>query len=349
MFVYIGTYTNGKSRGIYRASFEPSTGKLTLDDATGGVQSPSFLAISPGGRFLYAVEEVDAGQVAAFSIERSTGALTFLNRQSARGIWPCHIRLDRTGRYALVANYGSGNFAVLPIAADGTLKPVSDVAAHTGKGPNAQRQEGAHGHSINLTRDDRFALACDLGLDSVFVYRFDAGAGRLIANDPPAAILPPGSGPRHLALHPNGTLVLVNSELLGRVTSFRLDPRRGTLTALDSQTTLPDGFRGENTTAEVAIHPGGRFAYVSNRGDDSLAIFGVDGKSGKLTRLGHQSTQGRTPRNFVIAPGGRFLLAANQATDDVVVFRIDENTGGLTPIGQRIAVPSPVCVRFLTP
>jgi 6-phosphogluconolactonase len=286
--------------------------------------------------------------VSAFAVD-ATGALSLLNAQPSRGAAPCHLALDREARHVLVANYTSGTIAVLPIGSDGRLQPASAFVQQAGRGPRAGRQDGPHAHWIGLDPSGRFVLATDLGADKVFVYRYDGARGTLAPHDPPAASLPPGSGPRHVAFHPNARVAYVLNELAATLASFRYDAAAGTLTPVDSVPTLPGGFPGDNLTAEVAVHPDGRLAYASNRGDDSLALFAVDGATGSITPAGHQKTLGKTPRNFVLDPTGAFLLAANQGSGTVVVFRIDAATGALTAVGEPAEVPAPVCLRMVLP
>jgi 6-phosphogluconolactonase len=247
----------------------------------------------------------------------------------------------------LVANYGGGSVSVLPIQSDGRLGPATGFVQHEGSSVNPRRQERPHAHSMNLDAANRFAFAADLGLDKVLVYRFDANRGTIVPNDPPAATVAPGSGPRHFAFHPRGRNAYVINEMTSTVTAFRYDAGRGRLTELHTISTLPQGFTGNNSTAEVQVHPSGRFLYGSNRGHDSIAIFSIDSDTGRLTQVGHQPTGGRTPRNFGIDPTGVYLLAANQESSTVTVFRIDPRTGRLTPTGQTVNVPVPVCVKMM--
>lgn len=350
--VYFGTYTNDKTKGIYLSVFDSATGKLAPAELAVETKSPSFVAIHPTRKFLYAVSEISdfqgksVGAVSAFAIDSASGKLSLLNQQPSAGSGPCHLNVDAAGKNVLVANYGGGSVAVLPIAANGHLSPPSSSIQHQGSSVNKQRQEAPHAHSINLDRANKFAFAADLGLDKVFIYRFDASKGSLTANDPPAGIVPPGSGPRHFAFHPSEKFAFVNNELTSTVTSFAYDGARGALTEIQTISTLPEPTRG-NSTAETVVHPSGKFVYVSNRGHDSLAIFRCDESTGRLTVVGNQPSGGKTPRNFNIDPSGRFLLAANQSTNNVAVFRIDEGTGKLTPTGDSIEVGSPVCVRFM--
>lgn len=353
LWTYFGTYTNGgKSKGIYCYQLDLASGKLTSVGVTEGIKNPSFLAIHPSGNYLYAVSEVaDAGgkpggAVSAFSLNRQTGELKPLNHQSSEGVGPCHVAVDKSGKVALVANYGSGSIASLPIASDGNLGKAASAIQHEGSSITPNRQAGPHAHSFNVAPDNRFAFACDLGLDKVLIYRLDPAKGTLAANDPSFAATPPGGGPRHFSFHPSGRFAYVCNEINSSVTAFAYDAAKGALTQIQTITTLPEETKG-NSTAEIQVHPSGKFVYCSNRGHDSLAIFTVDEKTGKLTAAGHQKTLGRTPRNFGIDPTGQYILACNQATDNVATFKVNQATGQLAPIGEPITVPVAVCVKFL--
>lgn len=352
-WVYIGTYTGGKSKGIYLFEMDMATGALKPHGVVGEVADPSFLALHPNSRFLYAVNEIGdfqgtkSGAVSAFALDAKTGRLTFLNQQSSRGSGPCHLVVDRAGKNVLVANYGGGSVAVLPIGADGRLGEATAFVQHEGKSANPQRQEGPHAHAIQVDPANRFALSPDLGLDKILIYRFDAAQGALTPNQPPAAAVAPGAGPRHLAFHPSGRFAYVINELNSTVTAFEYDAERGALKEIQSLSTLPEGFHGVNWTAEVQAHPSGKFLYGSNRGHDSIALFAIDAETGRLRYIGCEPTQGKTPRNFGIDPTGTYLIAANQQSDTLVVFRIDSETGRLTPTGQTAEAPMPVCVKFL--
>jgi len=351
--VYFGTYTDTKSKGIYVSQFDSATGKLSEPELAAETKSPSFLAVHPNRRILYAVGEMTvldgkrSGAVNAFSIAAKTGKLTPLNQQPSAGLGPCHLAVDAAGRCVLVANYSSGSVASLPILKDGRLGPPASQIQHTGSSVNPQRQTGPHAHFITPDPSNRFALACDLGLDKVLVYRLDAKHATLTANDPPFGTVPPGAGPRHLVCSPNGKFVYVINEMGSSLTAFRFDPRRGGLKELQTLSTLPEKFDRENTCAEVQVHPSGKCIYGSNRGHDSIAVFAVDKKSGELTLIENQSTQGQTPRHFAVDPTGAWLLAENQASDSVVVFRIDGQTGRLEPIGETVTVGAPVCAVFV--
>lgn len=351
MLVYIGTYTRGESKGIYVARFDPASGALELTGQTAELRNPSFLARHPNHRFLYACSEIGGfegtrgGAVAAFAIG-ADGGLTLLGQQPTHGAAPCHLVADATGQVVLAANYSAGNVAVLPIQADGSLAPASQVIQHEGKGPNAQRQEGPHAHSVTLSADNRFAFVCDLGLDKVLGYRLDPAAATLTPNDPPFAATHPGAGPRHFAFHPSGRFAWAINELDSTITGFAYDAERGALTELEHLSTLPEGWTGTTHCADVHVHPNGKFVYGSNRGHDSLVIFAVDEATGKLSLVGHESTRGKIPRNFALDPSGRWLIAANQDSDNLVVFAVDPATGRLTATGGEVSVPAPVCVLF---
>lgn len=352
-FVYFGTYTGGTSRGIYVSRLQTETGVLTAPELAAETRNPSFLALAPNGTHLYAVGELDqvegrpGGAVSAFAIDRATGRLKFLNQQSSRGAGPCHLVVDGSGRWVLVANYSGGSVASLPIRPEGSLGEAVSVIQHQGSSVNPQRQKQPHAHSINLDRANRFAVAADLGTDRLMVYRWDPVTGILAPNDPPFTAVTPGSGPRHFAFHPGGRAAFAIHELASTVTTYRYRPRRGVLEETATLSTLPPGYAEPTTTAEIQVHPGGEFVYGSNRGHDSIAVFRYDREARRLTLVEHEPTQGRTPRNFGIDPTGRWLLAANQASDSVVVFRIDPATGALTPAGQTVTVGTPVCVKFL--
>jgi 6-phosphogluconolactonase len=355
MLVYFGTYTGPKSKGIYVSRLDPATGALTPPELAAETPSPSFLALRPGRDFLYAVNEVNtfggkpAGSVTGFAFDRKTGKLTQVNQESAGGPGPAHLVVDKTGGNVLVANYSGGSIAVLPIAADGTLKPASAFVQHTGSGTDPQRQKEPHAHAVQLDPDNRFAYVADLGLDKVLIYRFDPAKGTLTPTEPPFAPVAPGAGARHLAIGAEGRFAYVINEINCTVTAFTRDAKSGGLTELQTLSTLPAGETVQRgfSTAEIALHPSGRFLYGSNRGHDSLVVYSVDEKTGRLTYVENQPTQGKTPRGFGIDPTGRYLLALNQGSDSVIVFRIDAKTGRLTAAGHRIEIGSPVDVKFV--
>ncbi|HEV8132141.1 MAG TPA: lactonase family protein [Acidobacteriota bacterium] len=350
--VYIGTYTRGDSRGIYAFRMNSATGSLRPLGLAAEIVNPSFLAVHPNQNFLYAVTETSqfrekpSGAVSAFAIDHESGKLRLLNQQSSGGAGPCYVTADPTGSDVLVANYGGGSVAVLPIEKDGSLRGASALVQHSGSSVNSERQKEPHAHSINVDPKNRFAVAADLGIDKLLVYRFNAAKGTLQPNDPPFATVSPGAGPRHFTFHPSGRWAYVINELHCTVTVFSYDAKNGILKEIQTVSTLPVPAQDGYSTAEIRVHPSGKFLYGSNRGHDSIAVFSID-KRGMLTSLQHISTQGKTPRNFGLDPPGTWLLAANQNSDSVVVFRIDATAGRLSPAGQTIVVPSPVCVRFV--
>jgi 6-phosphogluconolactonase len=327
------------------------SGKLEQVGSVDAGPNPSFLATHPNGRFLYAVNELEqyggrpTGAVGAFAIARESGVLTRLNEQPSGGGAPCYVSVDRTGRVALVANYAGGSVALLSIQRNGALAP-GQVVQHTGKGPNAERQAAPHAHCILPDRSNRFALAADLGADRVFVYRLDLGGNSLPHVEGGDALMRPGSGPRHFAFHPTLPLVFVANELDSTVATLRFDAGRGALSLLDTRSTLPAGWSGTNYPADIHLAASGRSVYLSNRGHNSIAVFSVAASTGALALDQVVATEGDWPRNFSLSPTGRWLLVANQRSDSVIVFGRDPQNGRLTPSRQRLAIPSPVCLRF---
>jgi len=353
--LYVGTYTeSNRPEGIYLVRMNPKSGELSRISSMDAGPSPSFLAVHPSGRTLYAVNEVEiyggrpTGAVSALAIDRATGALTPLNQQTSEGGAPCYVSVDRSGRVALVANYAGGSVALLPIQANGALERAAHVVQHVGKGPNADRQEAPHAHCILPDHSNRFALAADLGVDRVLVYRLELGDGgkslrRVAGAD---AVMRPGAGPRHLAFHPTLPLLFVANELDSTVATLRFDAERGTLAPVDTQSTVPAGWTGTNYPADIHVAASGRTLYVSNRGHNSIAVFSVAASTGALALDQVVSTEGDWPRNFTLHPSERWLLVANQRSESIVVFARDPATGRVTPTRQRIAIPSPVCLRF---
>ena len=342
--LYVGTYTEK----IYLVRMDRRSGELVRIGAADGGANPSFLALHPNGRVLYAVSEREQnGAVSAFAIERGIDALTRLNEQPSEGGAPCYVSVDKSGRAALIANYLGGNVALLPIEANGALAPAHMVQ-HTGKGPNAERQEAPHAHCILPDPSNRFALAADLGADRVFIYRLDLEGKAL--RQAGEAVMRPGAGPRHIAFHPTLPLVFVANELDSTVATLRFDTGSGALSPVDTRSTLPPGWTGGGTNypADIHLDSTGRTLYVSNRGHNSIALFSVT-RDGAIELEQTVSTLGDWPRNFSLHPSGRWLLVANQRSDSVVVFARDPENGRLTPTRQRIAIPSPVCLRFLAP
>ena len=352
---YVGTYTEKTSKGIYAFQFDAATGKLSPLGLAAETTTPSFLAVHPNHRFLYSVNEVNnfngqkSGAVSAFSIDLKTSKLTFLNQVSSHGTGPCHLSLDKTGKNVLVANYDGGSVAVFPVDADGRLREASAAIQHKGSSVNKERQEGPHAHCIFTSPDNRFALAADLGLDKILVYRFDPTHGTLTPNNPAFGKAPPGAGPRHFAFHPNGRYVYVINEIQCTLSTFAYDAAHGALRLKDTVSTLAKGttVTNDDSTAEIEVHPSGKFVYGSNRGHDSIAVFSVDPAEGTLTQVEFVSTMGKTPRGFGIDPTGSFLIAANQDSDSLVVFRINPDNGRLTPTGQKLEAYTPVSVEFV--
>jgi 6-phosphogluconolactonase len=351
--VYIGAYTSAGSKGIYFCRFNTRTGRVGPVELAAKTINPSFLTILPNGKFLYAVNELDkfegqtSGAVSAFSIDRKTGELTFLNQVASRGTDPCFIAADHTRKYVLVANYGSGSIAVFPVLKGGRLGQATAFVKHTGSSVNPLRQAGPHAHSVNVSPDNRFALSADLGLDELLVSRFDASNGTFTPNNPPYAKVLPGSGPRHFVFSPSGNFVYAASEMGSTLTVFSYNGVRGSMRRLQTISTLPKSFKGESTGAEVQIAPSGKFLYASNRGSNTIAVFAIHPETGTLSPIEYVPTQGKTPRMFQIDPTGSYLFAANQDSDNVVIFRIDQSTGRLTPEDEQITLSQPVCVEFL--
>jgi 6-phosphogluconolactonase len=355
-FAFIGTYTRppSKSEGIYVYRFDPATGGLSYISKATGINNPSFVALHPGGRFLYAVAEIaDAanrtgGGVTAYAIDRATGSLRKLNEQSTKTAGPCHVAVDATGKFAVVANYHGGAVTVLPLNPDGSLGEASDFIQHGAASKHdPRRQETAHAHSATIDSSNRFAIIADLGGDKVYVYRLNLSRGIIEPNSTPWTPTALGAGPRHFDFHPNGKYAYVINELGNTVMAFNWDAEKGTLTEFQTVNTLPAGWSGSNSTADVHVHPSGRWLYGSNRGHDSIAMYSIDEKSGRLSSLGQESSKGKTPRNFAIDPTGQWLLAENQDSDSIVTFKIDQKTGRLAATGAVTDIPMPVCLKFL--
>jgi 6-phosphogluconolactonase len=360
--VYVGTYTAGtKSKGIYRFRLQTENNEvsqnITLVPLGLAVESanPSFLEVDLKRRLMFAVNEIDAfegkptGAVSSFSMDPSTGALKLINQRPSMGTGPCHLLLDKSGRNLLVANYGSGSVAVLPVSADGHLGEASSVIQHAGKSVNPERQEGPHAHCVTLDPANRFAFVCDLGLDKIMTYRFDAEAGKLTPADPAFTATKPGAGPRHLVFRPDGKFAYVDNELDSTITTFSYDAETGRLKEIETVSTLPPYFEGKNTTAEIAVHPSGKWLYVSNRGNETVVLFEIDKDKGTLNYVEEQNTGGKKPRHFGIQPSAKHLAIANQSSDTVLVCRVDDGNGRLKPSGVFAEVPSPVCVLFVPP
>jgi 6-phosphogluconolactonase len=351
--VFVGTYTEKGSKGIYAYRFDPVTGGADSIGLMAETANPSFLAVDPKHKYLYAVNEIDnfqgghTGAVTAYAIDRDTGKLSSLQQVPSFGADPAHLALDESGRYLLVANYTSGNIAVFPIEKDGKLGPRAAFVQHTGSSVNKDRQAGPHAHEIQTSNDNQFVLTADLGLDELLVYRFDPKTGSLTPNNPAFAKVSPGSGPRHFSIAPSGKFVYLVNELSSTVTVFAYNSSSGQLQEKQTISTLPAGFKGENTTAEIELDAKGKFLYVSNRGDDSIAVFAVDPHSGKISWVERVPTGGKTPRHFTLDPTGKWLFAANQDSNDITIFHVDPDSGRLTPTPNTLQVATPVSVVFV--
>jgi 6-phosphogluconolactonase len=354
--VYVGTFTGtpANSKGIYLYSLTSAVNELKFAPLGVAAETPmpAFLALDAKRRLLFCANEIDTfegkpnGAVSAFSIDPATGKLKLINQQPSMGTHPCHIVLDKTGKNVIVANYNSGSVAVFPVSADGHIGEATCVIQDTGKSVNPDRQAGPHAHCVTLSPDNRFAFVCDLGIDKVLMYKFDAELGKLIPNDPPFVPVKPGSGPRHMTFSPNGKFACLICEMASIVTTFAYDAKAGTLKELQTVSCLPASFQGVNTAAEIAIEPSGKYLFASNRGDNSVAQFKIDGKRGMLTRLGEQNTGGTTPRFFAVGPSRKNLVICNQTSDTVTVSQMD-SAGNLTPVTVLANVPAPVCTVFL--
>ncbi len=349
LLVFSGSNSGGGAKGIYAYRFNTVTGELKPAGLAVETANPSFIAVDASGQFLYAVNEVNGkGLVSAFSIDRAAARLTSLNQVSSEGSGPCHLALDATGRWLAVANYSSGSVAVLPVGAGGKLGETVAFDQHHGSSVNRVRQAGPHAHEAVFSPDNRYLLAADLGLDQILIYRFDAAKGTIAPNDPPFAVLAPGSGPRHLVFHPNGRIVYVLNEMASTVTAFRYDAAKGALQDFQTVSALPAGFAQATTAGEIVINAAGNALYTSNRGHDSIALFAIQPERFRLAEPELTPTLGKTPRHFTLDPDGRFLLVSNQDSDDIAVFRVHSRSGELTPTRHMpVPQPRPVCLVFV--
>ncbi|MEN9572902.1 MAG: hypothetical protein RL514_757 [Verrucomicrobiota bacterium] len=351
---YVGTYTGKKSQGIYSFTFNATTGAVGQPELAGEVVNPSFLALHPNGKNLYAVGEVAAvggkkgGGVSAFAIQPD-GKLKLLSQASTVGAGPCHISVDKSGKVALAANYSGGSVVALPIKADGSVGEHTGFVQHEGKSVT-KRQSQPNAHSVNVSPDNRFAFVADLGLDKVLIYKLDAAKGTLTPNEPAFAAVPAGSGPRHFAFHPSGKFAYVINEMTLTMTAFSYDAAKGALTELHTVSTLPaadgPGPKPGWSTAEVVAHPNGKFLYGSNRGHDTIAVFSV-AADGKIALVQNAAAEVKTPRNFNLDPTGQWLFTAGQGSDSLALFKVDQATGKLTATGTKLEIGQPVCVKFL--
>jgi 6-phosphogluconolactonase len=351
--LYVGTYTDAKTKGVYAYRFDNKTGNMAPLGLMAETPSPTFLALHPNGKFLYAVNEVNtyqgkkAGSVTGYSIDRATGKLTMINQVSSMGPGPCHLIVDATGRMLMVANYAGGSFASYPIAADGKLGEAATFIQLQGSGPDKSRQAEPHGHSVNLPKSGRLMLGADLGNDKVMIYKIDPANATMTANDPPFAMVKPGSGPRHLAIAPDQKHVYVLSEMASSVTTFEFNATTGAMKDIDVVSALPADFKGQSTAAEIQIDARGEHLYTSNRGHDSIAVFDIDKKTARPTLIQNIGSGGVMPRGFVLDPSGNFVVVGNQRTNNIATFRIDKATGKLSAAGEKVELGSPVTFVFL--
>lgn len=344
-FVYFGTYTGPKSKGVYVSTFDSGTGKLSEPELAGEVANPSWVTLHPGGKFLYAVSELGKeGIITSFSVDPKTGKLTELNKVSTDGRMACHLAISQDRRNIFVANYGDGSVTSFRLRPDGTIGDKVSFVKHSGSGPDQKRQKGPHAHAVVLSRDNKYLVVPDLGTDKYDVYRVAAG-GEITPADPPFTQVKGGLGPRHFAFHPGGKFAYGLNEMGSAVTAFSYAD--GRLKELDTVSTLPSDFNKENNSAEIEVDEAGKFVYASNRGHDSITVFAIDPSKGTLKEVQRESTQGKIPRNFRLDPTGKYLLAANQQSDTVVVYSRNPKTGMLMPTGQSLNVPAPVCIQFL--
>ena len=352
-YLFIGTYTEGPasqgSKGIYVYKFDAATGNAT-PVSTVMTDNPSYLAVAPGGKYLYAANETGgskSGSVSAFSFDKTTGALTLINQQQSGGNGPCYVSEDSQDKWVVVANYGGGSFSALPIGADGSLSAATQTIQHTGVGADKSRQDKPHVHSVIFSPDGQYLTVADLGLDNLSIFKFDYTAAQspMVPAATPTVTIQPGSGPRHTAFDPGKPYAYLFNEMAGAVDAFHYS--NGNFTWLQRISSHPQGYTGAIGSADIHIGAGGKYLYASNRGDaNSIAIFAIDPSTGKLTLKGFEPTQGKWPRNFLIDPTGHWLLAANQASGNVVIFRIDPQTGLLKATGQQLQIPTPVCLKM---
>ncbi len=343
---YFGTYTDGSSKGIYYCTFDSASGELSMPQASiqDALKNPSFLTVHPNGKYLYAVSETENGSIWSFKISDS-GELKFLNKQASGGDGPCYVSIDNTGKVALAANYNSGSVASFPILADGSLGAAVSVIKHSGSGRDPKRQAGPHAHSISVSPNNRFAIACDLGADNLLIYKLNAEKAKISLAE--TFQVRPGAGPRHFKFSANGKILYVANELSNNIAVYTFDQEKGKFieeVQLISTVPNPDA---PNTVAEIQIDPSGKYLFCSNRGEDSIAVYSIDPNSGTLRPAAYQKTKGQTPRNFTIDPSGNYLIVCNQASNNVLVFKIDQSSGHLLQIEEPVTVPSPVCVKFV--
>lgn len=352
-FLIIGSYTNDTSDGIYVYKFNTLTGDNSFVSSV-KTPNPSFLTVSPDHRFVYAVNEnadstrfTVTGHVASFSFDKVTGKLKFINRQESGGKHPCYVTVDKTGKWVIAGNYSSGSLAVLPVRSNGEIDTAIQIIEHEGSGVVADRQEAPHVHATFLHPNNKVLYVPDLGIDKVMIYNFDVKKGKLKEFDPPFVMTEPGTGPRHIDIHPNGKFAYLVEELTGAVSAYKIE-KDGYLSLIQNISALPRDFTGDVGSADIHVSPDGKFLYCSNRGEsNTLGIFSIDQSTGELVWIDHQSTLGKTPRNFSFDPTGNFLLVANQNSNEIVIFKRDKQTGLLTDTGKRINVFKPVCLKWI--
>lgn len=347
--IYVGTY----SKGIYGFHYDPQSANLEPAGYLGEIQNPSFLILHPNHQYLYAVSELTGkgnpiGGVGAFSINKKDGSLTMLNKRSSEGSAPCHLALDRTSKMLMVANYGTGTVSSFPVLADGSLGELASLMKASGHSANKERQGGPHAHEVVVSADNRFAFVPDLGLDHIRIYKIDPATAKMTPNDPPFIQIKPGSGPRHLLFSGNEKFAYVISELASTITVFAYHPENGSMTELQTVSTLPPEIENHDGAAEIKFDASGRFLYASNRvSDNSIAVFSVNKESGLLSEVQIEKINGDMPRYITFDPEGNHLLVANQKSDNILVFKVDQTTGKITPTGQNVSSPTPVCLAFL--
>ena len=346
--LYFGTYTNASpSEGIYHSTFDSTTAVLSKPKLAAKVSSPTFLAIHPNNKIVYAISERNPGEVSAFAIDPHTKHLNFINKVSSGGIGPCHLSLSVDAKTLLVANYSSGSLSSIPIKIDGSLGTPASQIKHKGSSVNKNRQEAPHAHSINITPDNKFAYVADLGIDKIMIYNLDTKTSKLTTNTPSYFATKPGAGPRHLTFHPNGKLVYLINELDNTLIALSYNSTNGELKELQSISTLPSGFKGKSKTAEVNIHPNGKFLYASNRGHDSIATYAINSDTGMLTFVSFQKYEINNPRHFNLDPSGKFCIVGSQDTNQISLFKIDQKNGELIPTKTKYTIGKPVCIKFL--
>jgi 6-phosphogluconolactonase len=351
--LYVGTYTERGSKGIYAFNFDSANGRMTPLGLKAELANPSFVTLSPDGQFLYAVSEVDnfqgrhSGGVAGYRTDAASGGITLLNQTPSIGEGPCHLSIDKTGKFLLVANYDSGSVSSFALEPDGKVGKVASFVQHLGASVDPERQKGPHAHFIETTADNKLVIAADLGLDQLLLYKFNAADGSLGASSPPHANVRAGEGPRHFVFSPNQKYVYVVTELDSSVSTLTFDAQQGKLEQKQTLSAIPKDFKGKSDAAEIQIDAKGKFLYVSTRGPDSIAVFKISPTDGTLTMVQTVPSGGKTPRYFAIDPSGKFLLAGNQDSDSIVTFRISQKTGKLLKVGEAVSVISPVSFAFL--